>query len=143
MPPTATVPGPLSGLVDVLRSEYCKLASVRSTYWTLTAAVAANVVIAALAAVFLPSRLSTQQKASIDSIRLSLAGMHLSQIAFGALGVLVITSEYGTGMIRATLTAVPRRRLMLAAKAIVFAATALIIGIAASFAAYFVFRASL
>jgi hypothetical protein len=59
------------------------------------------------------------------------------------LGVLVITSEYGTGMIRATLAAVPQRRLVLAAKTAVFAVTALAVGIASCFAAYFAFQAFL
>jgi ABC-2 type transport system permease protein len=59
------------------------------------------------------------------------------------LGVLVITSEYGTGMIRASLSAVPRRRLLLAAKTIVFLGTALLVGVASSFAAYLTFQASL
>lgn len=131
----------LAGITDVLRSEFCKLRSVRSTFWLLTFAVASNVVVAALVATFLPSRLSAQEKAYLDSVRVSLAGVHLSQLAFGALGVLVITSEYGSGMIRASLAAVPRRRLLLAAKTLVFAATALIVGILASFAAYFVYQA--
>jgi ABC-2 type transport system permease protein len=134
---------PLSHFAGILRSEFCKLRSVRSTCWTLLAAVVFNVGLAALLAILLPSRLSAHDKATIDSIRLSLGGLHLSQIAIGVLGVLVITSEYGTGMIRASLSAVPQRRLMLAAKAIVFAATALVVGIAASFAAYFAFQASL
>src|SRR5262249_21951971 len=78
-----------------------------------------------------------------DSVRISLGGLHLSQVAIGLLGVLTITSEYGTGMIRATLAAVPQRRLMLAAKALVLAAATLTTGIAASFAAYAVFQALL
>ena len=134
---------PLSGFADILRSEFCKLRSVRSTFWTLGAAVVFNVALAALGAIFLPGALSPDEKATVDVTRLSLAGIHLSQIAFGVLGVLVITSEYRTGMIRATLSAVPQRRLVLAAKAIVFAATALIIGIISSFAAYFAFQAFL
>lgn len=134
---------PISGMSDILRSEFCKLRSVRSTYWTLFAAVAFNIGFAALEAIFLPGRLSTQDKATLDGVRVSLGGSHLSQIAIGVLGVLVITSEYTTGMIRVTLSAVPRRRLLLGAKAIVFASTALIVGIAASFAAYFVFQALL
>lgn len=129
--------------VDVLRSEFCKLRSVPSTYWTLSAAVLCNVVIAALAAIFIPGHLSPQEQATTDPVRLSLAGVHLSQIAFGVLGALVITSEYGTGMIRATLAAVPQRRLVLAAKALPFAATALVLGVASSFAAYFCFQAFL
>jgi ABC-2 type transport system permease protein len=135
--------GPLSGFPNVLRSEFCKLRSVRSTFWALLMAVVSNVALAALGALFLPGALSAQEKATVDVTRLSLAGLHLSQIALGVLGVLIITSEYGSGMIRATLSAVPRRRRVLAAKAIVFAATALVVGISSSFAAWFVFQAFL
>lgn len=140
---TATVIAPdrpLLRFAEIVRSEYCKLVSVRSTYWTLIAALMSNVVLAALAAIFLPSQLNAQEKASFDVTRVSLIGVHLSQIAFGVLGVLVISSEYGTGMIRATLTAVPQRRTMLAAKTIVFAATALVVGLISSYAAYFTFQ---
>lgn len=134
---------PLSGFANILRSEFCKLRSVRSTLWALLATVVFNIALAALGAIFLPGALSSDEKATVDVTRLSLAGIHLSQIALGVLGVLVITSEYRTGMIRATLSAVPQRRLLLSAKAIVFAATALVVGIASSFAAYFVFQAFL
>lgn len=138
--PSATGHRPLAGFGNVLRSEFWKLRSVRSTVWTLLAAVVANIVLAALAAIFLPGQLSRQERATVDSIRLSLAGLHLSQIAIGVLGVLVITSEYSTGTIRATLTAVPRRRMMLAAKTLVFAATALVVGILSCYGAYVVFN---
>jgi ABC-2 type transport system permease protein len=140
-PPTSS--SPLSDFGGILRSELCKLRSVRSTVWTVLTAVASNVALAALGAVFLPGALSTQEKATLDVPRLSLAGIHLSQIALGVLGVLVITSEYSSGMIRATFSAVPRRRLVLAAKAIVFAAAALAVGISSSFAAWFAFQAFL
>ena len=135
--------GPLSGFPDIVRAEVCKLRSVRSTYWSLFAALAFNIGFAALEAVFLPGHLSDRHKATLDAVRVSLGGSHLSQIALGVLGVLAITSEYTTGMIRVTLTATPRRRALLTAKAIVFASTALIVGIVASFAAYFVFQALL
>ncbi len=92
---------PLPRLAGILRSEFCKLRSVRSTFWALLAAVAFNVVIAALVAIFLPRALSAHQRSTIDSTRVSLGGMHLSQVAVGLLGVLVITSEYSSGMIRA------------------------------------------
>ena len=134
---------PLTGFLDVLRSEFLKLRSVRSTFWTLTVAVVANVGLGAVTAGVLAGRLSASEKATADGVRLALAGIHLSQIAFGVLGVLVITSEYGTGMIRATLSAVPQRRTVLAAKAIVFASTALVVGVASSFGAYFAFQAAL
>lgn len=131
---------PLSGFTDIVRAELWKFRTVRSTYWTLFAAVLFNVALAALAAIFIPGQLSAHDKQTFDSTRVSLGGIHLSQIAFGVLGVLIITSEYSTGLIRTTLSAVPQRRQVLAAKVIVFTATALIIGIASSFAAYFVFQ---
>ena len=141
---TRQVPGgPSSRFRGILRSEWCKFRSVRSTFWALAAVVAFNVVVAALLAIFLPRALSAHQQAAIDSTRVSLGGLHLSQVAIGLLGVLVITSEYSTGMIRATLAAVPQRRLMLTAKALVFAVAAVITGIAACFAAYLIFQALL
>ena len=138
-----TPTSPMSGFANIVRSEFCKLRSVRSTLWALLATVVFNIALAALGAIFLPGALSSDEKATVDMIRLSLAGIHLSQITLGVLGVLVITSEYRTGLIRATISAVPQRRLLLGGKAIVFAAAALVIGIASSFAAYFVFQAFL
>lgn len=128
-------------VLDVLRSEAHKLRSVRSTYWILLAAAVFNVGLPVAVAVVIPGALSEEDKQSVDAIRLSLAGMHLSQIAIGVLGVLVVTSEYGTGLIRVTFSAVPLRRLVLAAKAVVFAAAALIVGTVSSFAAYGAFDA--
>lgn len=126
----------LSGFANVLRSEVCKLRSVRSTYWLLLATVMFNIGLAVPVAMFLPNHL----KANYDPARISLGGLHLSQIAMGALGVLVIASEYDTGMIRTTLSAVPQRGPVLLAKAIVFAVTAVTVGTFASFSAYFVFQ---
>ncbi len=144
MPVAATdrpAPNTRFGFRDIVRSEFLKIRSVRSTYWTLLAAVVFNIGFAVLVAAFIPGALSEEDKQTVDAIRLSLAGMHLSQIAVGVLGVLVITSEYGTGMIRATFSAAPQRRSVLAAKAIVFAATALVVGVVSSFAAYYAFEA--
>lgn len=129
--------------IDIVRSEFCKLRSVRSTYWSLASAVGFMIGFAALEAIFLPGRLSESSKATLDAVRVSLGGSHLSQVAVGVLGVLVITSEYTTGMIRTTFSAAPRRSSVLAAKAIVFAATGLVVGVASSFGAYFLFQALL
>jgi ABC-2 type transport system permease protein len=145
-PATAAPPAPyrpIPHLTGVLRAELCKLRSVRSTWWALTSVVVFNAATAALLGIFLPSRLSAHDKAALDSTRVSLGGLHLSQVAIGLLGVLVITSEYGSGMIRATLAAVPQRRLMLAAKTLTFATVATIVSLAASFAAYLLFQALL
>ena len=98
---------------------------------------------AALLGALLPGHLSAHQKATIDSVRVSLGGLHLSQIAVGLLGVLAVTGEYGSGMIRATLAAVPQRRLLLTAKALVLTAAAAATGIAACLAAYLTFQAFL
>jgi len=138
-PPVGLVPL----FAGVLQSEARKLGTVRSTFWILLAAVAFNVVTAALLGLLLPGHLSAHQKATIDSVRLSLGGLHLSQIAVGLLGVLAVTSEYSSGMIRATLAAVPQRRLLLTAKALVLTATVAATGIAACLAAYLVFQAFL
>ena len=125
-----------------MRSEARKLATVRSTTWALLAVVAFNVITAALLGALLPGHLSSHQKATIDSVRVSLGGLHLSQIAIGLLGVLAVTGEYSSGMIRATLAAVPQRRLLLTAKALVTAAAA-VTSIAACLAAYLAFQAFL
>jgi ABC-type transport system involved in multi-copper enzyme maturation permease subunit len=133
-------PGPLPHFAGILRSEFCKLRTVRSTYWALLAMVVFNVATAAALGALLPAHMSAREKATIDSTRVSLGGLHLSQVVVGLLGVLVISSEYSTGMIRATLAAVPQRRLMVAAKTTVFTATALIAGITSCFAAYYAFQ---
>jgi hypothetical protein len=139
--PSREQPTRLGQLADVLRAELCKLRSVRSTYWALLATLAFNVAVAVALAIFLPSQLSAHERATLDTTRVSLGGMHLSQVACGLLGVLVITSEYGTGTIRATFAAVPQRRVVLAAKAVVLAVAVLIAGLLACFAAYLAFDA--
>ena len=147
MPATATALQRPAGLVPlfagVLRSEARKLGTVRSTAWALLAVVAFNVITAALLGGLLPGHLSAHQKAAIDSVRVSLGDLHLSQVAAGLLGVLAVTGEYGSGMIRATLAAVPQRRLLLAAKALVLTAAVAVTGIAACLAAYLAFQAFL
>jgi hypothetical protein len=127
----------------VLRSEARKLYTVRSTWWALLGGFAFTVVTAVLLGALLPGHLSARQQATIDSVRVSLGGLHLSQITAGLLGVLAITSEYGTGMIRATLAAVPQRRVLLAAKALVLTAAVAATAIAGCLAAYLMFQAFL
>jgi ABC-2 type transport system permease protein len=131
------------GFHNVIRSEFAKFFTVRSTYWMLAAAIVFNVGLAAALAIFVPGALSAQDMAAVDPTRLSLGGIHLSQVAFGVLGVLIITGEYGTGAIRTTFAAIPQRRRVLAAKAIVFSTTTLVLGILSSFAAFLVFQALL
>lgn len=99
--------------------------------------------LAALLAIFLPDQLSAQDRASLDTTRVSLGGIHLSQVAFGVIGVLAITGEYATGTIRVSLAAVPRRRVFLAAKAAAFSMVALAVAVASCVAAYLVFQGAL
>ncbi|MGO9558396.1 MAG: ABC transporter permease [Acidimicrobiales bacterium] len=78
-----------------------------------------------------------------DPTRRSLIGFFLGQFAIGVLGVLVMSAEYSTGSIRATLAAMPRRPVVLAAKVLVFGAVALVVSEALAFIAFFVGQALL
>lgn len=127
--------------VNTLKSEYWKLRSVQSTFWTLAIIVVGNVGVAILLAVFVSGKLSAGQRASVDVVRLTLGGLHISQVAAGVLGALIVAGEYSTGLIRATFSAMPRRRLVLAAKMAVFTAVSLTVGIASSFASFYAFQA--
>lgn len=131
---------------DVVRSEWTKLRSVRSTYWTLLVAAVAMVGLSALLSSIYVGRyasLSAADKASFNPTSFSLSGSLLAQLAVAVLGVLVITAEYSTGMIRTTFSAVPQRETVLGVKAAVFGATAAVVGLISSFAAFFVGQAIL
>ena len=98
---------------DVLASEWIKLRSVRSTYLVLLFALAAAVGIGYLVARADATHWATMTAAArsaFDPVYDSFTGLGLAQLAFGALGVLVISSEYTTGLIRTTFAAAPGRR---------------------------------
>jgi ABC-2 type transport system permease protein len=133
-------------LLDVLRSEWTKLRSVRSTYWTLLAAAAVTIGLGAILSVFYIhnyTTMSATDRAAFEPTSYALSGLFLAQLAIGVLGALVITSEYGTGMIRTTFAAVPQRRLVLGAKAIVFTAVTLVTGVASCLVGFFLSQAIL
>jgi hypothetical protein len=114
----------------VLLSEWTKLRSVRSTRWSLLAGVAFTIGIAALACAVVAHhypQMSAHDRADFHPLEVNLVGVQLAQLAFGVLGVLAITAEYSTGMIRASFTAVPKRLPVLWAKAAVFATVALVL----------------
>lgn len=129
-------------LADAVRSEWIKLRSVRSTYWTLTLTAVAMVGLGALFASRF-THLTPAEQASISPASYSLSGFFLAQLAVGVLGVLTMASEYSTGSIRATLTALPQRPTMLAAKAVVLLSVTAPVTVAASFAAFLVGQAIL
>jgi ABC-2 type transport system permease protein len=124
---------------SVVRSEWIKLRSVRSTWWTLGVMAVLTVGISAIAGATIPSRwtsMSLGERLTFDPTSISLRGLLFSELVVGVLGVLVMSAEYGTGTIRATLAAVPNRPLVLAAKAGVFAVVALVVGEILAFAAF-------
>jgi ABC-2 type transport system permease protein len=119
---------------NVARMEWIKLRSVRSTWWLAIAAVVSMA--ATGAGVGLGYRSHTPVATAAQILDNSLAGAIMAQLLLGALGVLTVTGEYGTGMIRSTFAAVPRRGTVLAAKVAVTGGAALIAGLVASFAGY-------
>ena len=121
-----------------LRSEFTKIRSVRSTYWTL---LAMFVVVVGFGALASAGAAHGPHGPYFDPTRQSLAGLYIGQLIIGVLGVLVISSEYSTGMIRTTLTTNPHRGVMIAAKGVVFTVVALVTSLVTSFAAFFLGQA--
>ena len=129
---------------DVLRSEWTKLRSVRSTFWALTATVVLGIALGAVisaATAHSYATFSVSQKLSWDPTGVSQAGVAIASLAIVVLGVLCISSEYSSGMIRTSLIAVPKRGRVLAAKSLVFAAVTFVAGEVTSFTAFFVGQA--
>ena len=125
----------------VLASEWVKFWSLRSTLLTLLATVAIMIGIGALAAWAVDSSwddLNAAERATFNTIDPALVGVNLAQLAVGVLGVLMVTGEYATGMIRATLTAVPTRLPVLLAKAGLYAVVTFVVTAAASLVAFLV-----
>jgi ABC-2 type transport system permease protein len=120
----------------VARMEWIKLRGLRSTWWVLAVTVGGAVAIAFAVGV-------NTKNAAADLTNNALAGISLGLLLIGVLGVLVMTGEYSSGMIRATLAAIPNRPLVLAAKAAVFGVVALAAGEAAGFIAFFAGGAAL
>jgi ABC-2 type transport system permease protein len=130
----------------VALSEWTKLRSVRSTRWSLLIAVMATIGIAALACAVVSHhypQMGPRDRADFHPLDVTFAGVQLAQLAIGVLGVLVITAEYSTGMIRSSMTAVPKRLPVLWAKAAVYGLVTLALMIPATLAAFFVGQALL
>jgi ABC-2 type transport system permease protein len=129
------------GLPGTLRSELTKILSVRSTYWTLLAQAVASI---GWAVLFCAGTVSHGAGSEFNAARASLGGqVALGELIIVVLGALVITSEYSTGMIRTSLAVMPRRGVLYAAKAMVFAGVTLTISLITSFVDFFVGQAIL
>jgi hypothetical protein len=125
----------------IMRSEWTKFRSLRSTGFALLAAVLMLVgfgIVASFATVHNWATMSAKDRASFDPLLTSLRGVDGAQLALGVLGVLWISGEYGTGLIRSTFAAVPKRLPVLWGKAAVLATAALALALPAALAAFFV-----
>ncbi len=134
-----------TGFGRLLLSEWTKIRSVRSTVWTLIIFVVVTIGFTTLftwltVANWTGPRAETRNATIIaDPVNFILgAGLGLGQLAIAVLGALLITTEYSTGVIRASLLAVPKRTPMLAAKAVIFAVLILVLGEIISFSAFFI-----
>jgi ABC-type transport system involved in multi-copper enzyme maturation permease subunit len=138
-PALPALPG-RAGLAGALRSEFTKIRSVRSTYWTLLALVVVTVGFGALASAGAAAH-PGERGPGFDPTQQSLVGLYVGQLVIVVLGALTISSEYSSGMISTSLTALPRRGTVFAAKAMVFGAVALVTGLVASVASFFLGQA--
>ena len=125
----------------VARSEWTKLRSLRSTRWAMLVTLVLTIGIGLLVCSVFAARwphLDFADRVRFRPLRASLVGVNLAQLSIGVLGVLVITGEYSTGMIRSTFAAVPKRLPVLWAKAGVFAAVSFALTLPAVLIVFFV-----
>jgi ABC-2 type transport system permease protein len=117
-------------------SEWIKFRSLRSTWWSIGIALLISVGLGILFSDLRGEDIVSNGGFEADPTAVSLRGFYLAQLAVGVLGVLFITGEYGTGMIRATLSAVPKRIPVWVAKIAVFAGAIFAITLVAAFVAF-------
>jgi ABC-type transport system involved in multi-copper enzyme maturation permease subunit len=118
------------GPLDTIRSEWTKLRTVRTTWYCLLVVLAGSIAVGGLVSAAFAAhwaKMSATERATFDPTFRSLSGLFLAQLAVGVLGVLAITAEYSSGMIRSTLAAVPGRREVLSAKVAALAPVALVV----------------
>jgi len=140
----APEPRTQAGLTQAVRAEWRKLVSLRSTVWALLITLAGTVLVSYLSA---HGARHGRQPAGFyrgfDPTNTALAGLALGSLVIGIFGVLSMTGEYGSGTIRSSLAAVPRRRVFFAAKVIVLGTCALVVGMVMSFVSFYVGQAVL
>lgn len=136
-----------AGLRGAIASEFTKIRSVRSTYWTLLVLLVVSIGIGAAISAGTAanwSHTSPTDRATFDATQASIAGLFfLGQLVIVVLGALVLSAEYSTGMIRTSLIAMPRRIVLYVAKAVAFAAVALAVSLATAFTAFYLGQALL
>ncbi|HTX84546.1 MAG TPA: ABC transporter permease [Streptosporangiaceae bacterium] len=131
-----------AGFTGAIRSEFTKIRSVRSTYASIGVMLLASII---WAVVFCAgtsahwAQMSAQARGAVDPTQNSVSGLALlGQLVIVVLGALTITSEYSTGMMRTSLTVLPRRGIVYGSKAMVLAAVALAATFPASFLSFFI-----
>lgn len=130
----------------VVLSEWTKLHSLRSTRWSLAAAAVLGIGLPVLFAAVTSSHwgsMSAHERADRSPLDIALAGVNIAQLAIAVLGVLIVTGEYSTGMIRATFTAVPRRLPVLWAKITVFGTVTFLLALPVVLISFFASQAIL
>jgi ABC-2 type transport system permease protein len=145
-----SAPSPAVGFGRLLRSEWTKIRSVRSTLWSLSAFVVVAIGFSVLVAAVIshdwntPGNHPNHLRLLTDPTEVIYGtGFGLGQLAICVLGVMVITTEYSTGAIRASLLAVPKRIPMLAAKSVVWVVLDLVVSAITVFAVFFLSTAIL
>ncbi|MEE1757152.1 ABC transporter permease [Streptomyces sp. SP18CS02] len=136
----------MASVPAVLRSEWTKIRTVSSTTWTLASALVVTVALGAALCALVKATfadMSPIEQATFDPTLISFSGMVLGQLAMVVFGVLVVGTEYSSGMIRTSLAAVPRRVTFLLGKIAVAGALALVVGLATSFLSFFLGQALL
>jgi len=130
----------------VITSEWLKLTTLRSSWITMVLGIGALAFLGGVIGFFTNrewDRMRPARQAAFDAVGSSLGGVRVAELAIGVLGVLFVTGEYGTGMIRSSLTTVPKRLPVLWAKALVFGVVTLVLSEIASFVGFFVGQATL
>ncbi|MFD9359162.1 ABC transporter permease subunit [Streptomyces sp. NPDC060031] len=136
----------MSSFPAVLQSEWTKIRTVASTSWTLAIAFIATVGFSAAFCALVNASfdsMSDIERATFDPTLLSFSGMQFGQLAMIVFGVLVVSTEYSSGMIRTSLAAVPARAGFLLGKLVVATALALLVGLLTSFVSFFLGQAIL
>jgi ABC-2 type transport system permease protein len=141
--PTAPTEAHTIGLMNVAHSEWTKLRTVRSTYWTAIVAVLVTIGIAVIGTTSFVQHFGQSDLQGFDAANFVLQGLYAAQLALGALGVMTITGEYATGMIRTTLSSVPQRRPVVGVKGLIYLVAILVIGEITSFATFAIGQAIL
>ena len=128
----------------LIKSEWIKFRTLRSSRWSLIAGVGAMIAIAVLFSLAMKNHyphMSRARQLEIDPVADPMRGVLLGQLAIGVLGVMMITGEYTTGMIRASLAAAPKRLPVLWAKALVFTVVAWVVMTITAFVSFFLAQA--